>query len=384
MAVAFAQTEEMGSFHFRNVTAGEYYVRAYTSPSITPRRQDAALSYTATFFSDATDISFAQPVVVGSGQELVGVEFKLATAERRTVSGRLVDPTGASLATATVSLMPHSTGSLEVLKAPVGADGRFRFVDVPAADYMLTVFDSSDRRSWNTVVRDIAVLDDVTDLSLVAGPSVWIDGRVVRDNGQPLPFDPSDVQFITEQRISSLGIHGAGFAKVATDGTFSMRSGAGTMYLRISGLPPRWFVKSTQLDGVDVTDAAFDLAPGGRRRFDITLTDRVSKLSGTVSDRSARPVSNALVVIFPEDRARWSYNGSIRTTFSHQQGRYEFDGLPISGYRVVAVTSLPRDAWMDPDVLARLLPSSSAVSLDQLGQATLHLRVVPPPADLIQ
>jgi hypothetical protein len=39
---------------------------------------------------------------------------------------------------------------------------------------------------------------------------------------------------------------------------------------------------------------------------------------------------------------------------------------------------------MDPDVLARLLPSSSAISLDELGQATLHLRVVPPPQDLIQ
>ncbi len=61
-----------------------------------------------------------------------------------------------------------------------------------------------------------------------------------------------------------------------------------------------------QLDGVDVTDAAFDLAPGGQRRFDITLTDRVSRLAGTVTDRSARPVSNALVVVFPEDRARWN------------------------------------------------------------------------------
>jgi hypothetical protein len=31
----------------------------------------------------------------------------------------------------------------------------------------------------------------------------------------------------------------------------------------------------------------------------VTLTDRVSRLSGTVTHRSARPVSNALVVIFP-------------------------------------------------------------------------------------
>ena len=60
------------------------------------------------------------------------------------------------------------------------------------------------------------------------------------------------------------------------------------------------------------------------------------------------------------------------------------DSLPISQYRVVAVTSLPRNAWMDPEVLARLLPDSSPVSLDELGQGTLHLRVVQPPTDLLQ
>ena len=75
---------------------------------------------------------------------------------------------------------------------------------------------------------------------------------------------------------------------------------------------------------------------------------------------------------------------SIRTTFSHQQGRYEFDALPRLSYRVVAVTSLPRNAWTDPEVIARLWPLASSVSLDELGQGTLHLRVVQPPIDLLQ
>ena len=45
------------------------------------------------------------------------------------------------------------------------------------------------------------------------------------------------------------------------------------MSLRIAGLPPRWFVKSLRLDGVDVTDTAFELPPDGRRRLEITLSD---------------------------------------------------------------------------------------------------------------
>ena len=58
------------------------------------------------------------------------------------------------------------------------------------------------------------------------------------------------------------------------------------MSVGVSGLPPRWFVKSMRLDGVDVTDKEFVLPPAGQRRLDVTLSDRVGRLSGTVTDRA--------------------------------------------------------------------------------------------------
>jgi beta-lactamase regulating signal transducer with metallopeptidase domain len=387
LTIAFAQTEDMGTFRFRDIPAGEYYVRAYASRSLAPTRGAGALSYTATFFPDAADVMLAQPVLVSPGQELTGLDFALATARTRTVSGRLVDPSGGSLATATVTLM--SISAAENMKAPVAADGRFRFTDVPVADYMLTVFDRSDVRSWNNAFRDLSVLNDVTGLELVAGPSVWIDGRVVREGGQPLPFDPAEIQMSTDQQTSQLGFHSSGFGKVAADGTFSMRSGTGRMSLRVS-LPPRWFVRSVRLDGVDVTDTEFELPPGGRRRLEVTVSDRVGRLSGVVTNREAQEVPNAIIVVFPEDRARWNSlrlsekMRVIRTTFSQQRGRYELDGLPIASYRVVAVASLPRNAWTDPEVIDRLWPFTASVSLDELRQSTMDLKVVPTPTDLLQ
>jgi hypothetical protein len=285
---------------------------------------------------------------------------------------------------ARIRLMPHTTGSLDELETSAAADGTFRLSDVPAGKYLFMVYDMSNTRSWNNAVRELSVFDDVTGLQIVAGPSVTVSGRVSGESGQPLPFDAAELQLTTEQRTSTLGTHGAGFSKVSADGTFRMRTGAGSLHLRVGGVPPRWFVKSVLLNGVDVTDREFELTPGDQQRFDITLTNRVSRLAGTVTDRSARPVTNALVVVFPEDRARWTNARSIKTTFSHQQGQYEIDSLPMSRYRVVAVTSLPRNAWTDPEVLARLLPNSSPISLDELGQGTLHLRVVQPPTDLLQ
>ena len=275
-SIAFAQTEDMGTFRFRNIPAGEYYVRAYTSRSLAPTRASGVLSYTATFFPDATDVMLAQPVLVGAGQELAGIDFALITARKRTVSGRLVDPAGGSLATAMVSLF--SISAAEDLKARVAADGRFRFTDVPDADYMLRVMDTSQVRSWTNAYRDMSVRDDVTDLQLVAGPSVWIEGRIVGEEGEPLPFDVTSLQMSAEQQTGQFGFTSTGSGKVAADGTFSMRSGVGTISARVSGLPSRWFVKSLRLDGVDVTDTAFSLSTGGRRRLEVTLSDR--RLSG--------------------------------------------------------------------------------------------------------
>ena len=218
--------------------------------------------------------------------------------------GRLVDPAGGSLATATVTLM--SIAAAENLKASVAADGRFRFTDVPAADYMLTIFDTSNVRSWNNAYRDLSVLDDVTDLQLVAGPSVWIDGRVVREVANHFRSIRRRSRCPRTNKRVSLAHHSAGFGKLAADGTFSMREVERAGCLCRVSLPPRWFVKSVRLDGVDVTDTEFELAPDGRRRLEVTVSDRVGRLSGEVTDREARAVSNALVVIFPEDRARWS------------------------------------------------------------------------------
>jgi hypothetical protein len=78
--------------------------------------------------------------------------------------GRLLDPVGGSLATAVVRLMPHSNGTIDAFEAPATRDGRFRFADVPAGNYMLTVSDMAEGRGWNGVVHDLPVLNDVTDL----------------------------------------------------------------------------------------------------------------------------------------------------------------------------------------------------------------------------
>ena len=121
--------------------------------------------------------------------------------------------------------------------------------------------------------------------------------------------------------------------------------------------------------------------PAGRRRSRSCCPIGLVA-SAAVTDREARAVSTHSSR-FPRtglDGTTPAYTGR---TFSQQRGHYEIDELPISSYRVVAVTSLPRNAWTDPEVVARLWPFTT-VSLDELRESTLHLKVVPPPTDLLQ
>ena len=249
---------------------------------------------------------------------------------------------------------------------------------------MLLVGDTADSRRWNGALLEISVVDDVPDVLLVASPGAFLEGRIVRGDGRPLPFDLSDLDISLQHRPPAGATLGAGRADVRADGTFAVQSGAGHVHLDISGLPASWHLKVATLDGVDVTDRPFELGAGSGHRLEITLTNRVVRLVGDVTDRSARPVSNALVVLFPEDRARWQATRLIRTTFSHQQGRYELGDLPAGDYRVAAVATLPRRAWMDPAVLDRLWRSSAPVRLREDQQHAVSLKVVAPPSDLIQ
>ncbi len=385
MAVAFAQTEAQGVYRFRDVTPGEYYVRAYVPPSIHPTSADKSLTYAATFFPASTSLETAQPLTVANGQELFGIDFPLVTTQMRSVTGRLVDPTGVSLTTATVRLMPVGHGPVEMPESPVTRDGQFRIVGVTPGDYTLLVADSANNRSWNSAIQQISVRDDIKDLVLAAGPSVRVEGRLAREDGTAPPFDVRNLQITLEQHLGQQMDFSSGMTRdVRADGTFAVRAGTGTNYLQIAGLPaPRWNIKRATLDGFDITDEPFDLKGGTSHHLEIVLTDHVVRLTGNVTDRDGRPVSNALVVVFPDDRSKWETSRLIRTTFSHQQGSYDLANIPAASYRAVAVTALPRGAWTDPAVLDRLWPSSVSVRVEE-GQRVVALTAVPPPTDLIQ
>jgi hypothetical protein len=141
-------------------------------------------------------------------------------------------------------------------------------------------------------------------------------------------------------------------------------------------------VKAIYVDNSDVADQATDLGDGVRRDFEVVLTDRIANVAGTVSDRNGRVVSNYTVVVFPEDRDRWS----PPCDWYEACGRFKMRRFGSKRYRRPTISRLrlnhsPRVRGLIPTCSHACIrwPFVSALA----KQRTLPLKLSPTPEGLL-
>ena len=110
--------------------------------------------------------------------------------------------------------------------------------------------------------------------------------------------------------------------------------------------------------------------------MEVVLTQKVTELSGLVTDDRNRPVTDATVVVFPEDRERWTFSSRyVRTTRPDTNGKYSLRLTPADGYRAIAVQGLEQGESSDPEFLARALEASTAIEVREGETRTQDLKL---------
>jgi hypothetical protein len=380
-----ALSDDIGQFRIFGLMPGEYIVRAAvrtnTPMGMVPTAAEEPSGYPPTYYPGTTDVSQAQAITVALGQELNSVTFSLTPARLARISGTVLSSSGKPLTGAVVLVRPRAGGGGGMFNIgganQVGSDGSFTLNNVPPGEYTLDVQQRPrDLQSVAGGQLEFASLplsvsgDDINGVTILTTPGISVSGRVVFQGQKPQEGITRGLQITAvpesgQQSIMGIAGRALGGGRVSDDGTFELRGVLGSELLRVGGVPGGWTLKSIVVNGEDVTDRPYDFRPGNNvTAVAITLTDRLTDLSGSVRDAKGQPAKDYVLVLFPEDGKLWTGQSRyIRTARPNQEGNFSVKGLPPGRYLAAALESLENGAQNDPALLEQLRPRSKSFSL---------------------
>jgi hypothetical protein len=386
----FDQTNDLGEYRLYGLAPGEYYVsaqvrsRAFMMPGMSaPPSGDG---YAPTYFPGTASPASAERVIVKPGQDTTGVSFVMVSARLGRLSGRIVTSSGepANGFMLMVSQKDASFGPGGTMEGTgVQPDGTFVTRPMPPGAYTLVARPSGFRRG-NTQ-GEIARLEvtvngeDVENLTLVTGPGGIIRGRIVTDDGTVPPFDPRAMRiFPVQEDLSRTSFMGVEPDAVRADWSFELAGLGDRVRLRWTAGQEgtNWSLKSALKDGVDLADTAIEVLPGQVvDEVEIVITQKITEVSGMVLDERGQPTTDATVVIFADDEERWTPGTRyIRTGRPDIEGKYRIRLAPGPEYLVAVVRTVEDGRYSDPEVLARLVPSATRLTIAEGESKVLDLR----------
>jgi hypothetical protein len=328
---------------------------------------DRLLIYPTVFYPAVPISAQATPIVVGSAEERAGVDFQFLPFPAAHVSGRALEavPGGTTI----LRLFPAGwEDANEAVVAETFGDenGAFTFPAVAPGDYVLKATSAARQEMrWASVAISVG-RQDIAEVDFVLRPSLRVSGRVEFDGTVLRSIRQTDIHVSAEAADGS--DTSAGPEGVTEAGRFALEHLTGGSYvLRVGGVPDGWMLRSATHAGRDVSDSPLMLASNATDVV-ITLTDRVTQVTGTVRTAAAAPDPDALVLMFPTDRDAWRDAGPaprrIRTVRPNTLGEFRITALPAGEYYAVAISDVEMGDD-SPSMFATLARGAEVVRLDE-------------------
>jgi protocatechuate 3,4-dioxygenase beta subunit len=365
------QTDDTGAFRLYALPPGDYYLAASLRAAGATGIVEATVGVPS-YYPGTSSLGEAQRLRLGPGEEMTGISFAVQPVRFVSVSGTVVLGSGAPAAD--TSLMLYSErGDFPVVSTPIGNfgrtgdDGRFTMPNVAPGSYRLQaragrVFDPINGQGEEALVPLVVGPEGVSGLTVTTARTPPIVGTVVADSATPLPNAP--IAIGVREPSSGADFKLTARRPDAPGGTVTFRVPGMQGQLALTVETPRgWMLKQVEREGRDITDQLFELR-GSAPDFRVTLTNRVTRVSGTVR-AGGRAASGATVVLFADDAGRWAYpTRHVVTARADDRGAFTVEGLPPASYLAVALDDLETGGAEDPDFLESLREHAERFSID--------------------
>lgn len=385
-----AMTNDIGQYRIYGLAPGEYYVNVNgrMNQMMGPDTQtDDASGYAPTFYPSAPSAAEAQKLTIGVGEEVVA-DIQLTPTRIVRVTGAVLTSTGKPATAGMAMLQQHGNdvnGNMGGGTSPLRPDGTFVINGATTGSYRLIVManpaggDMFTRDGMESAVMPLTVGgQDITDLRLVTTAGIALSGRMVFEGGTPEPGVAKQI------RVSCLSMDQDAFTLGAMPGTaddegkFEIKNVSVPCLVSVFG-NQTWMLKSVMLNGVDITDRPIEPASKPMSGFEITMTNRLSTITGTVTSAQDQPAKEYTVIVFPEETQRWQPPVSgryMRQGRPDQTGTFKLPGLPPGHYLVAAFENIEEGAARDPEFLTQVQSRATRVELSEGGTQTVSLKLL--------
>jgi Carboxypeptidase regulatory-like domain len=350
-----------------------------------------ALAYPVTFFPGTTVSAAAAMIRLGAGERRDGVSFALQPVPVTRVSGRVIDPTGAPtrIALRLLPAVPDDRVGVEDMSTTfVGSNGRFGFSMVPPGQYVLEARGNATPDSSQMLLAHpmwastpVTVVDKpIGDITLTLEEGQSFGGQIRIDGERPPGFPRlTNLRVVLELPSTVLdqpAVILSLTSGVDEQGRFRVSQVIpGEYRMTVVGLPSGWRLTSAMVDGRDALDFGLRISP--HHDIDaaiLTVSNKLSELSGIVRDAMGAPTTRGYAVIFPSDSQYWmSSSWRIQGTRPDTDGQFRFRQLPPGNY-LLAVADCEPGQFRDPAFLQTLKSRATPVVIGNAETVTKDIR----------
>jgi len=395
-------TNDLGEFRVFGLMPGSYVVSANPDDGgmmsigggVMPGNLSAgdAEGFATTYYPGTLNPEQAESITVGIA-DVANVSFALSTARLTRINGMVRNSQGRPLSAARLALRsrtPAGGGFMRGLP-PLGPDGQFSIAGVPPGDYSLDVMPVPPGMLGSSAgpeldeVASVPVTAggrDITDLVITTTPGAALSGRVVYQGTTQSGRAGRVVAQSAERGGMSVMFRATGDnGLIDANGRFQIRGVIGRTLLRTMpltpGPSPGWGLKSVTLNGADITDMPLDVTSlGDVTGIEVTLTDTITTISGSVTNSQRQPVKDYVVVILPAGlRDGVQPERYTRTARPDQEGRFQIRGMPTGDFLAVALASLEDGHEWDPAFRKQIEPVAKRFRLTETQTAMLDLHL---------